>query len=122
MKTGTALIISSILLSMVLIFCTYQITSRMYSPIPFPSSLSVTTHEEGSNTDNSGSQDFISLSEAAEFLRLDESKVKSLIWSGKLDGTYTSYNIDGGGIGYIFSSEKLAEAMKSMIENGEALE
>jgi hypothetical protein len=92
----------------------------MYSPMPFPSSLSVTTHEEGSLTENSDA--FISLFEAAAYLRLDEAKVKSLIWSGKLDGTFTSYKVDGGGIGYIFSSEKLAEVMKSMIENGETLE
>jgi hypothetical protein len=124
MKTGTALIISSILLSIVLIFCTYQITSKMYAPPSFPSSLYVTTHEEGAFVDNSKdiSSDFISLYEAAAYLRMDEAKLKSLIWSGKLDGTFTSYKKEGAELGYIFSSEKLAEVMKGMIEKGETLD
>ena len=117
MKTSIAIIISSIILSIAIVFCTNKILSRMFSPASFPSSLTVTTNDGDFNS----SSDFISFYEATAYLRLDEVKLNSLIRSGKLNGTFTNYN-QNGSTGYIFSSSRLTDVMKNIIENEETLE
>lgn len=82
----------------------------MYEPNPFPSSLSVTTYD-GEKSLNS-SNDFLSLYEAADYLRMNYDDLRELVENGQLDGTFKSYKTING-TDYIFSSEKLVKWMKN---------
>jgi len=121
--SGKSLIISSIILSLSIIFCTYRITERMYTP-NFPSNLSVTTYDGNSKSvpSSTSANDFITMSEAAAHLGMDETKLMLLVTNRKLVGTYTSYTDDKGSVNYIFSSSKLAQRVNQYIENGNKLD
>lgn len=120
MKTSYSIIIGCIIIAVALIISSNSISKKMYSPVPFPNGLQVTTFD--GDKDLSKTNDFISLYEAAAYLRIDDTKLKELIQNGKLNGTFTSHTNDRGEKNYTFSSLKLGEWMKKEIEKGNMLD
>jgi len=119
MKTSHSIIIGCIILAVAIMISSNIISRNMFAPAQFPSGLAVTTYDGDRNL--SKTNDFISFNEAAAYLRVDEERLKALVHSGRLKGTFTSYT-NYGEKTYIFSSLKLTEWMKKEIEKGNMLD
>lgn len=98
-QCGTALLCTVILCASLMV-CANYIGRAIYS-IHFPSSISVS---DGSSQDLSD-QDFLSIYEAAAYLRVDDATLTQMVTDGKLDGTY--FVSDDGK--YIFLSDALRD-------------
>ena len=119
MKTSYSIIIGSIILAVAIVISSNTISKRMYEPTSFPGALQVTTYDGDKNL--SKTNDFISSYEAAAYLRVGDEKLKAIVESGRLDGTFVSYTNENGK-NYIFSTLKLSEWMKKEIEKGNMLD
>lgn len=118
MKINYSVIIGCTIIAIALIISSYMITQNMYEPLAAPSALSVTTYDGEKNTNIKN--EFISIYEAAEYLRVDVEEIRELVQNGRLNGTYTSLTRPGEKT-YIFSSSKLTQWMNNEIEKGSTI-
>ena len=99
LQCGTALLCTVILCASLMV-CANYIGRAIYA-IHIPSSISVTD----SSSQDFADQDFLSVYEAAAYLRMDDTTLSQMVKDGKLDGTY--FVSDAGD--YIFLSDALTD-------------